>query len=84
MFRDVAIRCYQGHILESSESWVRRTLFLGVRLFPKDSGIFPTHMRHGQKSRKLGKGKTGEGETIWKEFMGCNPWAVWGGRRGSA
>lgn len=66
MFRDMAIRWYQGHILESSERWVKKTLFLVVRLFPKDFGVFPTHMRHGQKSRKLGKGKTSEGEKIWK------------------
>lgn len=57
----MAIRWYYGHILESSESWVRRTQFLRIRPFPEDSGIFPTQMRHGQKSRKPSKGKTSEG-----------------------
>lgn len=41
-------------------SQVRRTLFLGVRLFPEDSGIFPAQMRHGHKPRKPRKGKTNE------------------------
>lgn len=48
----MATRWYQGYILESSENWARRTLFLGVRLFPEDSVIFPTQMRLAQKSRK--------------------------------